>query len=125
MEKMCALFALSGPIGPAGLLAYLIALKLRAPSIFDGLLRNDHDSHRAAAEWINGRAGGSGFDSDSTEVTYLAAVRELHFGLIAPDKTERKHLTGGIANWILGQIGLSAERAFAIVLKRIDLTLEA
>ncbi|WP_175838675.1 KAP family P-loop NTPase fold protein [Burkholderia anthina] len=124
MEKMCALFALSGPIGPAGLLAYLIALKLRAPSIFDGLLRNDHDSHRAATEWINGYAAGAGFDGDSTEVIYLAAVRELHFGLVAPNETERKHLTGGIANWILGQMGPSPERAFAIVLKRIDLTLE-
>ncbi|MDN7669681.1 KAP family P-loop NTPase fold protein [Burkholderia vietnamiensis] len=124
MEKMCALFALSGPIGPAGLLAYLIALKLRAPSIFDGLLRTDHDSHRAATEWIDGCAAGAGFDGESTEVAYLAAVRELHFGLVAPDQTERKHLTGGIANWILGQMGLSPERAFAIVLKRIDLTLE-
>ncbi|WP_176080764.1 KAP family P-loop NTPase fold protein [Paraburkholderia tropica] len=125
MEKMCALFALSGPITPSGLLAYLITLKLREPSIFDGLLRDDRDSHKAATEWINGCVNGVGFASDSSEATHLAALRELHFGWLAPDKTERKHLTGHTANWIVGETGLSFERAFAVVLARIDLTLEA
>lgn len=124
MEKMCALFALSGPIGPSGLLAYLITLKLREPSIFDGLLRGGRDAYKAAIEWINGCANGAGFENDSTEATHLAALRELHFGWLAPDKTERKHLTGHTASWIVGETGLSLERAFAVVLARIDLSLE-
>ncbi|HDR9499061.1 P-loop NTPase fold protein [Burkholderia sp. Tr-20355] len=124
MEKLCALFALSGPIGPAGLLAYLITLKLREPSIFDDLLSGNRDAHKAAAEWINGCAGSAGFASDSTHATYLAALRELHFGSLAPEKTERKYLTGHIASWIVGETGLSLDQAFAIVLSRIDLSLE-
>lgn len=124
MEKICALFALSGPMGPSGLLAYLITLKLREPSIFDGVLRGDRDAHKAATEWINGCVVGSGFRSDTTEALYLAALRELHFGWLAPDKTERKHLTGQIASWILGDTMLDVERAFPVVLARIDLSLE-
>jgi hypothetical protein len=125
MEKMCALFALSGPIGPAGLLAYLITLKLRAPSIFDGLLRGDHSAHRAAAEWIQTRFASAGFDEDTAEGEYLIALGVLHFALLDPDKpAARKQLSQQVINWILGEGGFSIDRAFPVVLARIDLSFE-
>ncbi|WP_322046947.1 P-loop NTPase fold protein [Paraburkholderia sp. J67] len=124
MEKMCALFALSGPIGPAGLLAYLISLKLREPAIFDGLLRGDRESHKAAVEWISDCAARAGFKDETPEAEYLAALKEVHFTWLAPGRTEQKHLTDHIARWIMGERGLSVERGFAVVLARIDLSLE-
>lgn len=125
MEKMCALFALSGPIGQVGLLAYLIALKLRAQSIFDGLLRGDRDAHRAAVDWIKTCTVSAGFGKDAPESEYLAALRELHLDLLEPGKAEaRRELPQHIISWVLGNGGLSVGRAFPVVLAKIDLSLE-
>jgi hypothetical protein len=124
MERMSALFALSGPIGPAGLLAYLVALKLKAPSIFDGLLRQERQAHSEAIEWLNSCIGRAGLTSGSSGGEYLLGIRELHQVWLAPNETERKYLQGHVASWIMGESGLGYERAFAVVLARIDLSLE-
>ena len=124
IEKMCALYALSGPNGAAGLLAHLIALKLRAPSIHDGLLREDLRAHRTAAEWIGDCIGGADFEEDTIQAKYLAALQELHLSLAGFGPEESQHLSGPVADWILGDVRRSDKRAVRDTLARIDLSLE-
>lgn len=120
IERACALYAYARRVDASGLLAYLIALKIKRPDLFSRLLRNEWPAHREAQEWCDGlRATHSQHELTKHSASYLDSILELHNryskGSANHDALDWRELGNG-GNFI-------KENIFEVYLREIELPL--
>jgi hypothetical protein len=132
VERACALFALARDKDSAGLLAYLITLKIKQPDLFESLLVNSVDADKNCIVWIMKFRVLEKSPKLATKLRespnwYFECLTELH-------ALRQNHATGSPSSSlnldlepaaIIGEVENGRRhKAIGMVLGQIDLTLE-
>ncbi len=127
IERGCALYILADRAW-AGLMAYLIALKLRRPAWFAGLRAGESEIHAEALEFLASELRRSALVGKQGDWpgTYLQTLMALHRMTINPGSTkEQKEFLLPNRKLLLAPAGsVSFEDAFEKAVRRLDLDVE-
>ncbi|WP_186102859.1 KAP family P-loop NTPase fold protein [Burkholderia gladioli] len=130
IERGCALFAYARIQGAEGLLAYLIALKLKRPDIFDGMLSSDRNAFKDAQNWINSaRVAQANNESVIAASSYFENLNLMHAIQLGEDVSPPSgEVTVGPRfnfNFLGSSVrATSVPEAFRLYLRQIDLPIE-
>jgi hypothetical protein len=130
VERACALFALADDKDSPGLLAHLITLRIKKPTIYAGLLRNAREAQKEAVDWVMNSQRSPGLkeqtaDDPHSPAFYFNCLIELHSMLLNYPSGSSTPCLDRSPNIVLGEVeNRSRERAIQMGLRRIDLSLE-
>jgi hypothetical protein len=123
IERACALFVMSN-VQKTGFIAYLIALKIRCPVLYERLIRNDTSAHREAISLLSLLINEKNPAEMHWPDAYFKCLRELHQLQLGDDPTKDAPCLAEYGSELFGWRGFDKEQTFSAAFNLIDLPIE-
>ncbi|WP_257820074.1 KAP family P-loop NTPase fold protein [Burkholderia glumae] len=130
IERGCALFAYARTREAEGFLAYLIALKLKRPDIFDGMLASNRTAFKDAQNWVsNARLAQADNEAVKLSSDYFENLHLMHAIQLGEDMKKSATVDGRNVRLdfkLLGSnvLANNVPDAFKLYLRQIDLPID-
>jgi hypothetical protein len=123
IERACALFVMSN-VPTTGLIAYLITLKIKFPTLYGRLVRNEAAAHKEAMELLSSQIHEKNLEEMIWPDNYFKTLQELHQLQLGGDPVIDAPCLAKYGAQLFGWRGFSRETSFSEAFNRIDLPVE-
>ena len=109
-----------------GLAAYLITLKIKNPTLYARIAKNEVSAHQEAIDWLSTLIRVKDPDAMVFPDFYYKSLQELHQLQLGDEQPKNTPCLSKHPDLLFGQTAflINRERAFAYIFDRIDLPVE-
>ncbi|MFA6903429.1 MAG: P-loop NTPase fold protein [Gallionellaceae bacterium] len=123
IERACALFVMSN-VANTGFIAYIITLKIKYPTLYEELLRNEPSAHEKAISLLEPLIHKKNPAEMNWPDNYFKSIQELHKLQLGGDLTKDAPCFKEYGGRLFGWRGFSKEATFSDAFNLIDLPVE-